>query len=335
LIFGYKQTGEDAVRAHNVFYYLTYEGAIDIDAITDPVERKSVEAQIFHFGQTPTQLLRKPHPKRMSRNPSLILTNTNTPHHRLLLDANLRTANVCFLATAENSSPTIRDIIAIDHRGVISIRTLTFQSNGYVMDNMVPTVAEAEAMNFRRIMSPFCYDTKISSRSFACSTDGSMLISCCHWDNMFKFVNTDTGKILNTYGGHDDVVTCLAVSEDGKVLVTGAKCSTIIAWDIVTDASGNAGVMYPPRASFYGHDDQVTCLAVNVEYDIVVSGSQDGTCIVHSLRNSEYIRTVHLPNHEFAVVEIIRISKDGSILVYSKTSVSTAMRHDGCRNVDS
>lgn len=30
LIFGYKQRGAAAVEAQNVFYYLTYEGAVDI-----------------------------------------------------------------------------------------------------------------------------------------------------------------------------------------------------------------------------------------------------------------------------------------------------------------
>ncbi|KAJ2568751.1 hypothetical protein IW140_003634 [Coemansia sp. RSA 1813] len=64
LIFGYKQRGHEAVKAHNVFYYLTYEGAVNLDAIQDPLERASVESQIHYFGQTPTQLFTSPHPPR-------------------------------------------------------------------------------------------------------------------------------------------------------------------------------------------------------------------------------------------------------------------------------
>jgi len=64
LIFGYKQRGEPAKEAHNLFFHLTYEGAIDIEAITDPVDREGVLAQIRHFGQTPSQLLKTPHPPR-------------------------------------------------------------------------------------------------------------------------------------------------------------------------------------------------------------------------------------------------------------------------------
>lgn len=64
LIFGCKQRGAAAEAAHNVFYFLTYEGAVDIDAIADPVERAAVEAQIALFGQCPSQLFTVPHPPR-------------------------------------------------------------------------------------------------------------------------------------------------------------------------------------------------------------------------------------------------------------------------------
>lgn len=67
LVFGYKQQGPAAEEADNVFHYLTYEGAVDVDSIEDPVLRAAVEAQIAHFGQTPSQLFREPHPVRWPR----------------------------------------------------------------------------------------------------------------------------------------------------------------------------------------------------------------------------------------------------------------------------
>lgn len=37
LIFGYKQRGQEAIKANNLFYHLTYEGMIDIEVIKDPI----------------------------------------------------------------------------------------------------------------------------------------------------------------------------------------------------------------------------------------------------------------------------------------------------------
>eukprot|EP01032_Pedospumella_encystans_P019712 gene19712-22413_t len=64
LIFGYKQRGPDAVEANNVFYYLTYYGSVNHYMIKDESLRRATELQIAHFGQTPMQLFKVPHPAR-------------------------------------------------------------------------------------------------------------------------------------------------------------------------------------------------------------------------------------------------------------------------------
>ena len=45
----------------NLFYYLCYEGSIDLDSIKNYSERKSLETQIQEFGQIPIQLFKSPH----------------------------------------------------------------------------------------------------------------------------------------------------------------------------------------------------------------------------------------------------------------------------------
>lgn len=64
LIFGFKQRGQAAEDADNLFYYLTYDGAVDLESVTDPDKRAALQAQIAEFGQTPRQLFTKPHPSR-------------------------------------------------------------------------------------------------------------------------------------------------------------------------------------------------------------------------------------------------------------------------------
>lgn len=64
LIFGFKQQGDEAVNAMNTFHYLSYESAVDMDAITNQLDKQATVGIINNFGQTPRQLFKKPHPKR-------------------------------------------------------------------------------------------------------------------------------------------------------------------------------------------------------------------------------------------------------------------------------
>ena len=79
LIFGHKQRppvppslgGDPAcVEACNVFFYLTYEGAVDLEKLRanegDRALYETTIKQIDNFGQTPIQLFEKAHPQRLS-----------------------------------------------------------------------------------------------------------------------------------------------------------------------------------------------------------------------------------------------------------------------------
>jgi hypothetical protein len=62
LVFGFKQRGEAAIEATNVFHHLSYSGAIDLDNIEDQVERLATIGIIHNFGQTPHQVFSRQHP---------------------------------------------------------------------------------------------------------------------------------------------------------------------------------------------------------------------------------------------------------------------------------
>lgn len=69
LVFGFKQRGEAAVEATNVFHYLSYHGAKDLDAISDSVDRLASIMTIHNFGQTPFQVFQRTHPPREESKP--------------------------------------------------------------------------------------------------------------------------------------------------------------------------------------------------------------------------------------------------------------------------
>eukprot|EP01065_Artemidia_motanka_P012934 TRINITY_DN17123_c0_g1_i1.p1 TRINITY_DN17123_c0_g1~~TRINITY_DN17123_c0_g1_i1.p1 ORF type:complete len:2480 (+),score=726.24 TRINITY_DN17123_c0_g1_i1:506-7441(+) len=64
LVFGYKLSGQPAIDAMNCFHPYSYEGAVNVDEIDDPVLRQSTIDIINNFGQMPEQLFTRPHPRR-------------------------------------------------------------------------------------------------------------------------------------------------------------------------------------------------------------------------------------------------------------------------------
>mmetsp|Transcript_15598 Transcript_15598/g.23502 ORF Transcript_15598/g.23502 Transcript_15598/m.23502 type:complete len:2359 (+) Transcript_15598:1-7077(+) len=135
-------------------------------------------------------------------------------------------------------------------------------------------------------------DEHLSSQLFAVHHGSKMLFSCGHWDHTFKVTAIDTGRLIQSVSSHKDAVTCLTLASDfGRTwLVTGSRDCTLMIWDVHTSRDMPLGPS--PAHVLYGHDDAVTSVSVSTELDVVVSGSEDGTVIVHSLREGSYTRSI-------------------------------------------
>ena len=69
-IFGCKQREAEAEKSLNTFSRVTYEDGLDLDTVSDPMQRQSFQEQIYNYGQTPRQLFSKQqgkHPARLPR----------------------------------------------------------------------------------------------------------------------------------------------------------------------------------------------------------------------------------------------------------------------------
>lgn len=327
LIFGYKQRGKEAVEAHNVFYYLTYEGSVDIDAITNPRDRRAVIAQLENFGQTPSQLFTKRHPKRAKRE-ELTISTLNPIH------MNFQAAKVI-----SSSGAAIIQIRTFSDKAVMVSRT----GEVHVVKFFFGTPSTFDLVQRKHIGFPFSHEITIDGHCFVFTSSynnsggstvmndsGSslsrepMLLSAGHWDASFrcsKPLSSNTNTMQSIWR-HKDLVTCVAVDELDKMVVVGSKDTTLTVWDI--DQTGNSNklpVSTQPRNILYGHDDEVTCVAVCGDLDIVVSGSKDRTCIVHTLREGRYVRTIKHPSG--GVIDLVAVARDtGHIVIYSHKDIS-------------
>lgn len=124
-----------------------------------------------------------------------------------------------------------------------------------------------------------------------------------------------------------------SVASDGSVLVTGSYDTTVMVWYVSqhninekrnrntrTDVNKDVIIVENPCHVLCGHDDIITCLFVSVELDIVISGSKDGTCIFHTLREGRYVRSIWHPSG--IPLSKLLVSHHGRIVVYAENDLS-------------
>eukprot|EP01047_Picozoa_sp_COSAG01_P050735 COSAG01_NODE_5159_length_4445_cov_1.770594_1_plen_819_part_00 len=184
LIFGYKQQGPAAEEAHNVFYYLTYEGRVDINAIDDPRMRKATEEQIIEYGQTPLQLFAKKH----SRQNDAIVSDPVSIDLTEYFYADPRQHSIIFVHPFQSSIVTLSAGRRLGcHRW---IPYPNFQGSTFTFE------LDRNASSRTKIGVDFTRDVDITQQCFAVTQDGQFLFSCGHWDATFKCSHIESGRVL-------------------------------------------------------------------------------------------------------------------------------------------
>uniref|UniRef100_A0A8C4VDC7 Neurobeachin n=1 Tax=Falco tinnunculus TaxID=100819 RepID=A0A8C4VDC7_FALTI len=332
LIFGYKQRGPEAVRALNVFHYLTYEGSVNLDSITDPVLREAMEAQIQNFGQTPSQLLIEPHPPRSS---AMHLSP-------LMFKDQMQQDVIMVLKFPSNSPVTHVAANTLPHLTIPAVVTVTcsrlFAVNrwhntvapGYSLDQahhlpieMDPLIANNSGVNKRQITDLVDQSIQINAHCFVVTADNRYILICGFWDKSFRVYSTETGKLTQIVFGHWDVVTCLARSESyiggDCYIVSGSRDATLLLWywsgrhHIIGDNPNSSD--YPaPRAVLTGHDHEVVCVSVCAELGLVISGAKEGPCLVHTI-TGDLLRALE-GTENCLYPRLISVSSEGHCIIY-------------------
>uniref|UniRef100_A0A8C2BMB0 Neurobeachin n=1 Tax=Cyprinus carpio TaxID=7962 RepID=A0A8C2BMB0_CYPCA len=330
LIFGYKQQGPEAVRALNVFYYLTYEGAVNLSSISDPMIREvsvfrsltqtlpAVESQIRGFGQTPCQLLIEPHPPRSSAMQYLLLQTPLMFTEQMQQDVIMvlkfpSNSPVTHVAANTQSGLTNPAVITVTANRLFAVNKwqgLTGHQSASVQDQQYqlpveidPLIANNVGIHRRQISDLLDQSIQVNAQSFVITADNRFILLCGFWDKSFRVYSTDTGKLTQIVFGHLDVVTCLARSESyiggDCYVLSGSRDATLLLWywnGKHSSIGENPGTeLVTPRTILTGHDCEVTCASVCAELGLVISGCKEGPCLVHSM-SGDLLRTLEGPD---------------------------------------
>ncbi|OAD02252.1 hypothetical protein MUCCIDRAFT_143984 [Mucor lusitanicus CBS 277.49] len=234
LIFGFKQQGQQAKDALNVFHHVSYEGAVDLDAITDIVEKTATIGIINNFGQTPRQLFRKPHPARSPTitDPMLLGHYIFQEHLDKLVQslAPLRWIDI---------KQQIESIDLYNEKlGVTSCQQLLMPPDGlrYIEWGFSDNSLRLFSTETGKQLNVF-ENMHVGFISTACFPDSRTLVTggtdnlVCIWQVKNEKTTTDFA-LLECLKGHSSAVTTIAASRTYSILVTGSEDKTAIIWDL-------------------------------------------------------------------------------------------------------
>ncbi len=325
--------------------YCSYEGAIDLDAITNPAERSATEGMISNFGQTPTQLLKTPHPKRKTRAQSIkdkiqqgkpiilwhqinnlkaYYVELNDPKNPSeILDP------VIFISIPRNHVKSFMQqglsdpLLSISQSGVIGVNG--WQAYERSLTNLFSFEKDPSLLSDKTkksIAGPFEPNNEITTSLFILTHDSKLLISGGHWDNSLRVFSMSKFRTVGQIYEHSDTVTCLAQDHTGTILVSGSKDTTVMVWEIKQEYTGSVGVGSTPLHILYGHTACVTSVEVSLELDIVVSGSLDSTVNVHTVHKGHFVRSINFSNEDTGLEcsfnnIMLKLSNQRHLLVYT------------------
>jgi len=118
-----------------------------------------------------------------------------------------------------------------------------------------------------------------------------------------KTVAYEKLALVNSFTGHTDWVSSLAISQDGQTLVSGSGDRKIKIWNLQTGGL---------KTTLSLHTDAVTSVAISPDGKTLVSGSKDSTIKVWNLENGSLKNS--LVGHKDAV-NSVAINPDGETLV--------------------
>ncbi|XP_056902658.1 lysosomal-trafficking regulator isoform X3 [Takifugu flavidus] len=314
LVFGLKQKGKAAVQAINVFHPATYFG-MDVSAVEDPVQRRALETMIKTYGQTPRQLFSGSH---VSRAASRVLMEGELPAAMGLL------VQLAFRESREQTKeiacpsplPWIKGLKWGEYVGSPSTPdpVVCFsQPHGERFGSLLALPTRAICGLSRKFCLMMIYSKEQGVRSMH-STDiqWSAILSWGYADNILRLKSKQSEPPINFIQCSQlHQVTSCAWVPDGCQLFTGSECGVITAYSNRFTNTTPSEMEVESQVHLYGHTAQVTGLFVCKPYSVLVSVSNDGTCILWDLNRLCYVQS--LAGHKSPVTAVSASETSGDI----------------------
>jgi len=130
--------------------------------------------------------------------------------------------------------------------------------------------------------------------------------------NALEVWEVASGRELGAFNGHAKCIGGVAISADGKLVVSAS--SELKVWDISTLSDANVArgrEEYGPQ----GHTRQVSCAAVSADGQRAISGSEDGTLKIWYVKTGYVMHTIRVDKQWSEKPTCVALSADGRLAV--------------------
>lgn len=335
LVFGYKQRGEEAVLANNLFYYLTYEGAVDLEQIEDPTEKRAVQVQIYEFGQTPKQLFTKAHPTRNSP-----LSKDFQSSHQSSIRSNVQQRVPTDPAPSRVDRPTSDNGAVAQNHEVLSRESSNEPIRAWCSNSVSVSKTSEVVKAHRQTINAICLSSgqdsafTVSSDKFLTIVDvaqnkvkrraqvSRLALSTCElieesntlvmgsWDNAVYFYSIEYARLKSRTVCHDDAVAATSIArKNSSLLATASWDSTVKIWDVSRMSQASK-----PVSSFFDHDCPVKAVQLNSDGTLVLSCSTAGTVVIRDMRCYEPVQVYECNAASTSSLSVAWLKNDNAVL---------------------
>ncbi|XP_012161091.1 uncharacterized protein LOC101454375 [Ceratitis capitata] len=356
LIFGYKQSGENAVEAINVFHPATYPSFLD-SITSDPIELKAVETMIKTYGQMPRQLFKNAHPQTKTLNYCLVNKEVLPTVRGLRWGV--------YLGSPQLPTPTLGNIYKIpgaeylvsfnNTNAVYGLPTKSCIMQGAEVDtfNVISWHYDDHIVRIQPLNKLFTKPKNILRSQViddisACGADPNSnqlwfghksgrisIYKCGNAELHSRAVKSRQNYIRGLRRSYNSAfrkltTTTRSYSDDNESGHVAPLSSSTGLGSSSSDAPLRdcADLTWTGPTILLRHSDEVTNIRLSVEFKIAVSAGRDGLAVIWDLNNWNYIRTIDRPTEiHHSPITVITISPTlGDIITVHTTPQQLVQR---------
>ena len=343
LIFGYKQKGEEAIKAMNLFFHFTYEDAINIDKYINNKEDYDSLISKIDIGQTPSQIINKPFIQRLNRNES---------KNSLILFENLTQLRE-FNSTSEHMNTATYKSCRKDIISKMIIHIKSFKNNKIlcVFNNGITLLLKADNtpysesglifINEKKYYLPTDYkeqyklinsEQKINiieedndimkvienNQPIIIIRNGKYIIKGGFFDSKFMIYNTDNSQHSFIFLDNESRVTNIITdNENEKFVYIGTSTGRLFIYSInQNNKSINDLLIFEDMLN--DHNQNINYMFCDTNLNVFSTVSSDKTCNIYTYPLLRLFRVIKPSNQFYFDYVFISNSPLPSIILYCK-----------------